>query len=332
MVNNQEDCFLAELMKKYPFFNDEEKDFDSRRILESNSKKFVFFGSGISASKGISKGLGFEYLEFLTSSIIVAKSIGVRNVVQLVSDLDSGFSEREVSGIVEKEKRILNNIFKNINQNSDVKTQVVLSSEISTMNVPYINKLRTCAPENDLSDYTIRQLADTEFLRYKGGIVKLGWSNSGGRTEQTRDERYFNNLQKKAFPNSKYNFIYANCANDLQGGRRPPYTVVEGEDRYILGETDVLEELKKRYSGEGKFSKNVKKFLNRMRNSLSEFEKISGVYLNVSSLPEELLKDEDFFKMGEKLNILQKSINSQIRIKGASYGKQNFVSSYASGR
>ena len=257
-MNNIEKIQSLEILKKniqLQYFNSENYDF---------SNKTMYFGTGLASVDTASLGFGVEILGTMMASLWLKKEFGLSKVIHEISTIGYNIDEETREALISKEKAIIENVIKNLQiENSynlffshDYHKEKDFNDIYSSVNEK-LTQFNDIENFSNIGKYTGLQIAGMKYLYNKYDTrLKLGWitDKKAPLKEVTLDnakelieighlnEYYFDNMYKFVFPNDEYSFLYTPCALDFANGNRcVPYTVTEGQNRPVLGESNLID-------------------------------------------------------------------------------------------
>lgn len=186
----------------------------------------VFFGTGLSNPREITKGVPFDILNYiLVANKIRNKTNENGHIHHLIADnhtLINGFNITEVKKEATKYRWIIEKIIDNLNIKN---YHIYLSSEVST-DINYKNLIDDIPQDIFENKYAKFESADIEyFRRTRSTIVKLGWKfkNAGNFDESYFDNNYQDIYGKNIVPV----YIYPGKRIIEKGNDVVPYTLFE---------------------------------------------------------------------------------------------------------
>lgn len=268
-MTNIEKIESLETLKKniqLQYFSDNNYDF---------TNKTMYFGTGLASVGAPSLGFGVEILGTILASLWLKRNLGLDKVIHEISTIGYNIDEETRLKLIDKEKRIIDNLIKNL-QIED--SYVLLFShdyhkdkefnEIFPSVEESLSIFKNTGAFETIGGYTALQITGMKYLYNKYDTrLKLGWITDkkeplGEVTKEQAEkmieighlnEYYFDNMYKFVFPKDDYSFLYTPCAIDFANGNRcVPYTVTEGQNRPVLGDSSIVDYCNGIPNGKGK--------------------------------------------------------------------------------
>lgn len=203
--------------------------FGAAALAESHT---AWFGVGVVAGGGLSRGLPLDVLGLLYAQEFVRRTLGWERSLVLVADSNAQAAGADLLAVrrlaVHVERR-LREVCARLGFPVDVRTTSSLGRPGA---LPGFSRLRRLPP------YVAHQLAQTEQLRRHGAGLKLGWAWSGA----LMDERYFDDLHAREY-GQRIATVYTTGGTTLDP-RRPracPYACRDPAARLRLRPDEDLE-------------------------------------------------------------------------------------------
>jgi len=256
------------------------------RLATMDDAEAVQLGVGVRDRRGLSRALPFDEVGMLLAAEWMRRQVAPGGILAiLVADehaKEMGEPADEVAGQAAAVRRTLHVACEAL----DIPARVVLASELATSGRYKQHYSRVCdglgAVRNELSAYTVRELADIAYLAdVAGAKVKVGWAatdNSNRARAGQFDEPYYDALFEQHVDGSlAFFYTQPGIRLDRKALRAAPYLEREPQARVILkpGEDVARKFALAEEHGEQEAARTYRKLLNaiaRMVRSITGIE------------------------------------------------------------
>ncbi|HUY68377.1 MAG TPA: hypothetical protein VMV79_03655 [Alphaproteobacteria bacterium] len=239
----------------------------------------LYFGTGLSTTKAITRGLPFDFLGMVLGAEFVRRNLGVDKIIHEISDthaVGNGFaSETKIAALAEEQRSLIGRMVGALGLEGVY--ECLRASEYQATpeyqaTLGYIKKLY---PDKDR--YFQLQWAGMNWLAWQRNVrIKVGWLTDDNPNPKGFDERCFDVGYDTIF--ASLNYVYVRCGRNVSPTRSrvSPYTSVEGEDRIMLAPGEDAASYFERWLCQP-LTKDLRITFTHLANIVDGFERLFGV-------------------------------------------------------
>ncbi|MGB9703689.1 MAG: hypothetical protein ACPLXS_03200 [Candidatus Micrarchaeales archaeon] len=221
----------------------------------------IYFGTGICSHKDLSKGTPFDILSMILTAASLRKKFGFRKIFHNIADshaLTNKFPEESVEVMTKHYKETVNKVKRVLN----IEDYEILRASEFDKEEEYkeISNMVENKPElTSLHSYAKREIADVEFFRRKGAMLKIGWTMS--IPDSQFDESFYDRIfHKYVNPNVGFVYIVPGRSFDKSKPRVAPYVDFNPTMRIMIPDDDVSTKIKRAEAELGKAFKSITRY------------------------------------------------------------------------
>jgi len=251
------------------------KVLETQPLLEINASKqgldsvtlpndsSIYFGTGICSYKDLSKGTPLDILSMILTAASLRKKFGFRTIFHNIADshaLTNNFSKESVEAMTEHYEDTVKKVKKALN----IENYEVLRASAFNEDDEYKEILQMIENKPELAtlhSYARQEMADIEFFRRKGAMLKIGWTMSIP-SSQFDESFYDRNFREYVSPTVGFVYVVPGRSFDKNKPRVAPYVDFNPAVRIMIPDEDVSAKIKKAETELGKsFESRAKYYL-----------------------------------------------------------------------